>query len=299
MNKLVGKWVLLAAVLILMTGCDTQTDLYSQAQQAEWAAERAQREAEMLHSAMTATAGAPILQITEQAAALELQRQRDGMTATAYHSTLEASWTPTPNVTSTYVMAVAIAQQTQIASDQTRNLLELERQQNSNRFKALLPGLTFAFLAVVAIWVIMTITRRERMRVVPRDARGDAPLLLDVVDGVTTDIDASPNYQTGTRRLKKPEDDPVPQLPTVTAERQDKVKGNDQLLDLATRGLPGQGGKPEERKQLAAEAAMRQLPAGAERFKVLGPGEKPPASVVDDETIEILDAQWKEVEDVS
>jgi len=292
------RWMILIGFSIhMLAGCAPSTDLFSQAQQAEWEAERAQREAEMLQAAMTATAGAPLLQITEQAAALELQRQRDEMTATTYHSTMEASWTPTPNVTSTYVMAVAIAQQTQISSDQTRNMLELERQKNSNKFKAVMPGLTFAFLGTVAVWVVITITRQKRMQVIERDERGDAPLLVDTIDGIVTDMDTSPNFQTGSRQLKGP--DPLPQLPAVTAERQDTVKRNDQLVDLATRGLPGQGGKSDERRQLAAEAAMRQLPAGAERFKVLGPGEKPPVSVVDDETIEILDAQWKEVEDES
>jgi len=285
--------------IIMLAGCGPTTDLSTRAQQAQWEAERLQKEAEMYNAAMTATANAPIAQVTAGAAVLELERQRSMATATAVQATIQAAWSPTPNATSTMVMAVLEGQQTAIAAESARNILELDRQRSSNQFKAMMPGLTFAFLAIVAVWEVMAITRRERVRAIPRDARGDAPLLLDVLDGVVSDPDANPNYASGTRRLKAPEDDPLPQLPAITAERQDKVKQNDQLLDLATRGLPvqGNGSTQEERRRLAAEEAMRGLPSGTERFSVLGPGEKPPESVVDDVTIEILDAQWKEVKD--
>lgn len=289
------RW-LIFVLIIFLAGCAETTDLVSQAQRAEYEARAAEQRAESARAAMTATAGAPILRVTEQAAILELERQRSAMTASAVQSTMEASWTPTPNVTATYEMAIVIAQQTAIRAESERNLLELERQRNSNYFKSVAPGLTFLFVGVIVIWLVTTISRRERMRVIPRDARGDAPLLMDSVDGIVTDLDVSPNFQASTRPQRK--DNPLPQLPAVTPERQDRVKQADQMIELGTRGLPGPvNSRTEERRQIAVEEAMKQLPAGTDKFKVLGPGDTPPASVVDPDTIEILDAQWKEVEE--
>lgn len=89
----------------------------------------------------------------------------------------------------------------------------------------------------------------------------------------------------------------MPQLPAITAERQDKTKNNDQMIDLATRGMPGQGNRTEDRKQIATEQTMLPLPLGAPRFRLLGPNEKPPDDVIDDATIEVLNTQWEEVDD--
>lgn len=298
-------------LLLLLNACapvsaETQ-DLYTDAQQARATADAAQDLAEYQERFLTATAEAPIVHITETAAGLIVVQTADALTKTA----IADSWTPTPsptvtisptptqNATSTIVFALVHAEGTQIANNVERDTLDLEKKRISNEFWARVSGLTWAFFALVGVLLLMVAVRQKRYQPAQVDACGNVLPMLDLLEGTITDVDSNPNYRSDTRenmikqwlrlRLKLP-----PPMPEITAERQDAVKQRDQLTDMATRGLPNDPTQ-RERKKLAGQEAMKQLgaPKLNEKYIVFGDDNIP---VIDAQTIEILDRDWKEAQ---
>lgn len=311
----------LVFLLFLLSACapvaaDTQ-DLYVDAQSARATADAAQDLAEYQERFLTATAEAPIVHITETAAAKSIEStttsealaiQRDYWTATA-HSMQETqtaaltatamAWTPTPNATSTAVFAALNAEGTQIANNVARDNLELERQKIGNEFWASMPAVILGVFGLSLILTLIWISRRERFKPAQVDERGNLLPVFDLIEGTVTDPDSMPNYRGDMRDnlfkewLRK-KFDLKPALPDVTPERQDAVKGRDQLTDLATRGLPHDPSQRERRK-LAGQEATKQLSAAilSSRFKILD-GETSNLEVIDGEIIKELDQAWKE-----
>lgn len=250
-------------IVLLLTSCGTPSspDLFSSSQSNRATAQALEQQAQYQEMFLTATAEAPILSITSTAAAFAMQQSYAEATSTAGAQTQSAgmtataqSWTTTPNATSTAMFLALNAQSTQTA-------LSLQRQETSNAFWAIAPGIAAILLAGVLILALIWTSRRERYRPAVVDERGRILPMFDFVEGSVTDPERMPNYRGDMK------DDLIKQLlmkylelksslPDVTAERQDQVTARSQMIDMATRAkLP--------RKLLASLEAQEQglLPA--------------------------------------
>lgn len=270
-------WKGLIFALLFLTACApakaAAPDLYMAAKYSQATADAAQYQSKFLGDQLTGTSQAPITGITQTAAALIVGQTQSMMTRAAYSPTPSVTPsitpTPTPNLTATMEISILIAKQKAIENNTERDNLELERQRVMNDFNARMPGYLIVSALALAIILIFSIVRRNRVGIVQRDARGDAPLIIDYVDGQTTDVDRNPNFATDKKEnlfaiILKRKMGIEPQLPALTAERQDRTTERDQLVDLATRGLlkdESQGMKA--RRRFAGEQianGQRQLP---------------------------------------
>jgi hypothetical protein len=99
-----------------------------------------------------------------------------------------------------------------------------------------------SLICIFAVLVVVFI-RWSRVRVIQRDPRGDAPLLLNVVDGVAYDADRHPTSTSGLQR------EDIKLLPKFSASDHIQTTARDQMVDLATRGLPGTNKRQANNKQ--------------------------------------------------
>jgi hypothetical protein len=196
------------------------------------ATERAWQAAAAADSAhATATTRAWEVTVT---AAVEQTAASDNRTATAL------AWTPTPNYTSTVEWAAARTYATAQAGEAESVRLAIEREQMTNQVKAFTP---LALLFVTFVVAIFLMYQHGRVRVIRRDERGDAPLVLDVIDGVAVDQDRNPYAQGGLRR------EDLEKLPTPPLALQAGVTERDQMVDLATRGNGSRTGQTSQLMQ--------------------------------------------------
>lgn len=302
-----NKFLLVIGILVALAGCVTappNPDLYSSVQSSRATSDAALQQAYYQSQFLTASAEAPIIRITETAAAMAIQQQFWTSTAQSVQSTETAAltqtamaWTPTPNATMTAIFVLAAAEATQMANNIERDKLELQRQQDINDFKGKLPAYSFVIVILVLAIVLTFISRRERYRPVPVDERGNPLPMLDVVEGTATDVDRNPNFRGDLRDnlfkqwLRKKLDLPL-LLPDITAKRQDETTQRDQLLDLATRGLPG-GNAQSAARQMAGQEMMKQVSAAnlESRFRILDE-EKAGLDVINGEVTKVLDQEW-------
>ncbi|HHS96650.1 MAG TPA: hypothetical protein ENK08_01925 [Chloroflexi bacterium] len=215
--------------------------------------------------AVRATATAAASQATATAQAILWQQA-----ATATRSAWEVE------ATSTAVAAAAIATAQAARAEQAR--LEAERARLVYPVRAYGPwALLFVAFALLVWGGLRVVPALEaRLRAIPRDARGDAPIFL--INGKVVDPD---------RNLYPVLDLRNPLLPAP--EQQEPVTARDQAVDLVTRGLPP--GKRSARSRVQAARRMMSRP-----YRVLRPGQPLPP-LLDRETVRALDAQWKEVAD--
>jgi len=298
-------------VLFALAGCGSpphQQDLYSNSVSSRATADALLQQAQVQELFLTATAEAPIIRITETAAAMAMQQQLWTITAQSVEGTQIAAmtqtsmaWTPTPNATSTAAFALLNAQGTQMANNAIRDNLELQRQRDINDFKGKLPVYSFVVLVLVLAICMMLIVRRWSFQTAKVDDRGNVLPVLNIVDGIYTDIDRSPNYQGQLKaglisRWVEKKLNMTPLLPAVTAARQDATTERDQMIDLATRGLPSEG-KSEGRKQLAGQAIMKQVTDSnvVSRHEILDP-QTSRLEVIDGVIVQELDSSWKEAQ---
>lgn len=295
-------------LLLLLAACVPagSPDLYSSSQNSRATADSALQQAYYQEQFLTASAEAPIVHITETAAAMAIQQQFWTSTAQGVQSTETAAmtqtamaWTPTPNATMTAVFVMAAAEATQVANNIERDTLELQRQQDINDFQGKLPAYSFVIIVLVLAIFLTFVSRRERYRPVPVDARGNPQPMLDVVDGTVTDSDRNPNYrgelrddlfkQWLRRKLYLP-----PLLPEITARRQDETTQRDQLLDLGTRGLPSGNQNQSAAKKLAGQEMSKQLSESnlQSRFQILNE-ENSQLNAVNGEVVTVLDQDWE------
>lgn len=303
---------LLVLVVALLSACTSpaqQQDLYLNAQNSRATADAALYQAQLQEANLTVTSQAPVVRITETAAAMVVQQMYWTVTAQSIQETQNAgftaiarSWTPTPDATQTAVFSALNAQNTQIANDLERDRLEVQRQQDMNDFKGKLPVYSFVIIVLVLAIALTFVSRREQYRPAPVDERGNILPILNVVDGTYTDIDPNPNYRGDLGEnlfrqwLRKTLELP-PLLPPITAERQDASKQRDQIMDLAVRGLPASTSTHSAQKRASAQEMTKQLDQVnlAGRFKVLD-GQRPDLDILDGQIIEVLNTDWKEAQ---
>jgi hypothetical protein len=211
----------------------------------------------------TATRQVVDLQSTQQAGNMQFTERAWNATTTAdsIQSTSIASgtasavaqqilWTQRAiNVTATADSAAVQAFATEQYSIARTRELALERETMMNQVRAVVP---WAMLGITFVTFAIFFKRWTRVRVIQRDPRGDAPLLLDVVDGVTYDADRSPTSTAGLQR------EDLKRLPQFSAEDHTQTTTRDQMLDLATRGLPGANQRKGLSRQLKPDSITRE-----------------------------------------
>jgi len=279
MKKFIFIFVLLLSACGGSPSSATAVDPYVMVENSQRTAEAAQADADFYGSQLTATANAPIVGITQTAASFSMQAtyavatvesakvtQVAAMTQTAWYWTPSPIPSATPNATTTAVFAQSFAEATAIHNETELSNLKVARAEYSNVFWAvILPILIMTLLLALAYFGI-TLSRSLRTRVVPRDQNGDSPLIMDIVNGEIIDNDANPNYKSVRRSLPVQVTEHllikyagfIPDLPPVTADRQDKVKELDQLTVKMSK-LPR---LTEDRRKPALQTPM-EIPAPA------------------------------------
>ena len=249
-DVLIGLVLFLIAVLV--ASCSTGTpatafDPNLSAVQSQLTAEAAQNQAQLYSAMATGTAAAPIIAITQTAAAQQIdatstaqalayQQQAWTITAQSVQSTETAAmtataraWTPTPNATMTAVFAQSYADATRVANEITLNNLEVERARDSNVAKVVI---TYGGAIVLMILIVIGFYQFLRVKAfVPHqvDERGKVIPMINVIDGTAFDIERSANGMIGTTQKF------LAQLPKITAERQADVTELAQKVDMFTR----------------------------------------------------------------
>jgi hypothetical protein len=158
----------------------------------------------------------------------------------------QAIWTQRAiDITATADIAAVQAFATEQYSIARTQELALERETMMNQVRAVVP---WAMLVITFLTLAIFFKHWTRVRIIQRDSRGDAPLLLDVVDGVAYDADRSPTSTAGLQR------EDLKRLPLFSTEDHTQTTTRDQMLDLATRGLPGTNQRKGLSKQLKDDA---------------------------------------------
>jgi len=192
------------------------------------------------------------------------------------------------DITRTASYSALAAQQTAQAAQAEQARLEAERARLTYPVRAYGPWVLLLTAFALLLWAgyRMTKAAEARVRAVPRDARGDAPILvLPLQGGGETVIDPDRSFGPA---LEVREEVSQPQL--APPEYQAGVTARDQAVDLVSRGLPGTAGRTPARARLQA---VRQI---TPPYQILRPGQPLPPLLTPD-TLRALDAQWKEAAD--
>ena len=149
------------------------------------------------------------------------------------------------DITRTASYSALAAQQTAQAAQAEQARLEAERARLTYPVRAYGPWVLLLTAFGLLLWAgyRMTKAAEARVRAVPRDARGDAPILvLPLQGGGETIID--PDRSFGPVLEIR---DRVSQPQLASPEYQAQVVARDQAVDLVSRGLPGQSGASHRR----------------------------------------------------
>lgn len=168
--------------------------------------------------------------------------------STASAAAQQAIWTQRAmDITATADVASVQAFATKQYSIARTEQLSLERRELMNNVVAITP---WAMLIITFVFLAIFFKRWTRVRIIQRDPRGDAPLLLDVVDGVAYDADRHPTSTAGLQR------EDIKRLPQFSASDHTQTTARDQMVDVATRGLPGTSQRKAISKQLNDEKLL-------------------------------------------
>ena len=165
-------------------------------------------------------------------------------TATAAANATAVSWSSTAtqsawNNQATAEVASVQALQTAQAAQADMARMAAERQRTINKIQAAAPWVILAIAVPLVAYLawIWGNTEALRRRAIPRDPRGDAPILILDDHGRRNVIDPDLFFGAAVSIGKSGQ----PEAPLLAApELQSQVKARDQAVDLVSRGLPGQ-----------------------------------------------------------
>ena len=264
--------------LLLLAGCEVESSytaplatpagtstpdpilLYAQAGSSQKTAQAAQGTADFFSSQLTATAQQHDWDATATWSTFNQTATQQTWNATVTADSLQATSTAAVqaaatgtagaatqaalDVTATADWAAGRTYATAMAGQAASVELGIRRETITNQIKAFAPWVVTLIAFALSVLLILRLTR---FRVISTGQQGDKPLLLDVVDGVATDMDLSVNPSQGLKRVDK-------QLPAPSPEVQAQAKMRDQAVDLGTRGTgPSQD---QNRHRRAAAGAM-------------------------------------------
>jgi len=244
MNFRLGLFLLLfitacsapSAQVVLPTRTPDPIQVYADANSSQGTAAAAVATADYFSNQLTATTEAEKRNATQQAIQIQSQATERAWNATATADSLQSTaiasaaaqqaiWTQhamdiTATADTASVQAFATAQYGIARTAE----LALQRKELVNNVAAIVPWMSLICLFAVLLIVFL---RWSRVRIIHRDRHGDAPLLLNVVDGVAYDADRSPASTAGLQR------EDLKRLPQFSAQDHTETTARDQL-----RGLP-------------------------------------------------------------
>jgi hypothetical protein len=224
----------------------------------------------------------------QTATAFEMERERAIMTVEARR---EQEAEDRERLLLDLTVEAARAEQDAVATIRAEQLererLATERQRLVYPVQAYGPWVLLGLAAGLMVYggVLFVRAQETRMRTIPRDARGDAPLMvLRMNRRGHIVIDADRMF--GPATVIDGEGVEMPAL--ADEEHQAAVTMRDQAVDLASRGLPGQRQSAGRRRQ----AAARMVPAPPS-YRVLPPDQPPPAHIISPQAVQALDVDWE------
>ncbi len=193
---------------------------------------------------MPAVVPRPAAAQTQQAWSATATVNSDLTTATAAANATAESWSATVTQAAWFSQATAEtaglqALQTAQAAQADMARLAAERQRTINQVQAAAPWVILAIVVPFVIYLAWQFGSVEtlRRRAIPRDPRGDAPILILDDHGRRNVIDPDLFFGAAVSIGRNGR----PEAPTLAApELQAPVKARDQAVDLVSRGLPGQ-----------------------------------------------------------
>lgn len=243
--------------------------------QAQGTLEAMQTTSQVISANLTATAYAPTRQVAETAterawtmagwtATASVQQTATSSSGTATQQSWQATATQRAvDITATADIAASSAHATAMHGEAVSVELAVERERMMNKVSAVAP---WAALIIAFVFVLVMAYRWMKVRPVQRDARGDAPLL--VIDGKVYDADRNP-YPLVDMSGKQPK------IPALTPpEVQLPTTARDQMIDLASRGLPGQA--HSQRQAIAQKMAAQNALPQPSQVRVLPPEQAKP-----------------------
>ena len=140
--------------------------------------------------------------------------------------------------------------------------LETEAAERSYLARAYGPWIVLGLVALLVVWAGYTLIQAHalRMRIVERDARGDAPLMLLQQRGALGVVDA--DRQTGAMVIWRR--DGTFEMPE--GDNQAEVTRRDQIVDGLTRDLPGRSGATRAKR---TKALAQTAPAPVGRVQIV------------------------------
>ncbi len=278
----------------------------AQAQSAQATATAWQTTVEAAQAQATATAQAQAGQATAtvqaQATAQARSEAQAAATATIEARLFEQAFQSTAEARQVQAQATAQALQalaTVQAAEARQFELAAEREERINAVKAwtplalLLVGTGVLIYAIIQIVITDTVRRRN----IPRDARGDAPLVPFRAGPVAGFYNEDRAF--GPVLVLNP-DGTVAQPGFVDPEYQDRVTGRDQLIDLRHRGLPYAAGRAGGPRRLPARwrderPTPRALPGlqPPREFRALRHAVQ--AGLLPPQFADAIEADWREI----
>ena len=227
----------------------------------------AQETAESIRAAAAATQ-------TQQVWSATVTAAQSQATATAEANATAKSWSTTAtqavwNRQATVDTSSLLAMQTAQAAQADLARLADERQRTINQVQAAAPWVILAIAVPLVAYLawIWGKTEALRRRAIPRDRRGDAPILI-LDDGGRRNVIDPDLFFGAVVSIPK---NGLPEAPALnTPELQSQVKARDQAVDLMNRGLPGQAPK---RRALPALSAPVQQTQRLANVRVVDPSE--------------------------
>jgi len=236
----------LAILFILLTSCSAQPTSFDpgiQAAKDQMTSDAYDSQAQLNWLIASVTAEAPILAITQRAAELNFQQTQSSMSLTQ----IAASWTATPSPIPTSTPTPtpnyeATRENLSLVTIQTQTTMDLEAQESSNNFWVMVRTLTFAVIVLGIAFRFITYSRERRRKPIARDEHGKPQPIIDIVSGRYVDQDANPNYFDMDQSILaqlfihwlKTKHGFQPNMPAITAERQDRVKERQQIIQIET-----------------------------------------------------------------
>jgi hypothetical protein len=200
----------------------------------------AQTTSESVHALVAATQAQQVWSATATAASSQATATAiAGAAATSRSSTAtQAIWNRQATVDTANLQTLQTAQVAQAEMAQ----LAAERQRTINTVQATAPWAILAIAVPLVAYLAWLWGRTEslRRRAIPRDLRGDAPILILDDHGRRNVIDPDLFFGAVVSISKNG----MPEAPLLAApELQAQLKARDQAVDLLNRGLPGQNNR--------------------------------------------------------
>jgi len=176
-------------------------------------------------------------------------------------------------VTQTAVAAEQAANDALRAEQLAREQLTTRRERLVYPVKAYGPWAMLIAAVGVIIWGAWRIIRasEHRLAAVPRDARGDAPLIpVRLPGGGIAWYDPDRNFGP---TLVVDQQGQVSQPPLASAEAQERVTARDQAIDLAHRGLPDAAAAPKRVTPRQAAALAQSTASPSLEVQVVDPAQ--------------------------